>query len=89
MTFRELGLIEPILGALAELGYERPSPIQEKAIPPALTGRDVLGCAQTGTGKTCAFVTPILQRLNAQSVQGRPGSWRSRSRRALRPTASI
>ena len=43
MTFRELGLIEPILGALAELGYERPSPIQEKAIPPALTGRDVLG----------------------------------------------
>ena len=58
MTFRELGLIEPILGALAELGYERPSPIQEKAIPPALTGRDVLGCAQTGTGKTCAFATP-------------------------------
>ena len=72
MTFRELGLIEPILGALAELGYERPSPIQEKAIPPALTGRDVLGCAQTGTGKTCAFATPILQRLNAESVQGRP-----------------
>ena len=72
MTFRELGLIEPILGALAELGYERPSPIQEKAIPPALTGRDVLGCAQTGTGKTCAFATPILQRLNAESIQGRP-----------------
>ena len=72
MTFRELGLIEPILGALAELGYERPSPIQEKAIPPALTGRDVLGCAQTGTGKTCAFATPILQRLNAGAVQGRP-----------------
>ena len=72
MTFRELGLIEPILGALAELGYERPSPIQEKAIPPALTGRDVLGCAQTGTGKTCAFAAPILQRLNAGAVQGRP-----------------
>ncbi|MBU5435980.1 DEAD/DEAH box helicase [Pseudoflavonifractor sp. MSJ-37] len=72
MTFRELGLIEPILGALAELGYEQPSPIQEKAIPPALSGRDVLGCAQTGTGKTCAFASPILQRLSAAKPQGRP-----------------
>ncbi len=72
MTFRELGLIAPILNALEEQGYERPSPIQEKAIPPALTGRDVLGCAQTGTGKTCAFATPILQRLHASRVQGRP-----------------
>lgn len=72
MTFRELGLIAPILNALAEQGYQRPSPIQEKAIPPALTGRDVLGCAQTGTGKTCAFATPILQRLHAKPVQGRP-----------------
>ena len=72
MTFRELGLIEPILGALAELGYEQPSPIQEKAIPPALAGRDVLGCAQTGTGKTCAFASPILQRLSAAKPQGRP-----------------
>lgn len=72
MTFRELGLIAPILDALEEQGYQRPSPIQEKAIPPALIGRDVLGCAQTGTGKTCAFATPILQRLNARKVQGRP-----------------
>ncbi len=72
MTFRELGLIAPILNALEEQGYQRPSPIQEKAIPPALTGRDVLGCAQTGTGKTCAFATPILQRLHANRVQGRP-----------------
>ena len=55
MTFQELGLNEPILRALADQGYEQPSPIQAKAIPPALTGRDVLGCAQTGTGKTCAF----------------------------------
>ena len=60
MTFQELGLDKPILRALAELGYEKPSPIQEKAIPPALAGRDVLGCAQTGTGKTCAFAAPIL-----------------------------
>ena len=72
MTFQELGLNKPILRALAEQGYERPSPIQEKAIPPALAGRDVLGCAQTGTGKTCAFAAPILQRLSARQVKGRP-----------------
>ena len=72
MTFRELGLCAPILSALEEQGYEHPSPIQEKAIPPALEGRDVLGCAQTGTGKTCAFATPILQRLSASPVKGRP-----------------
>ena len=72
MTFQDLGLIAPILKALETQGYQRPSPIQAKAIPPALTGRDVLGCAQTGTGKTCAFATPILQRLNSKKVQGRP-----------------
>ena len=65
MTFQSLGLCAPILKALEEEGYDRPSPIQEKAIPPALAGRDVLGCAQTGTGKTCAFAAPILQRLSA------------------------
>ncbi len=72
MTFQDLGLIDPILKALAEQGYQSPSPIQEKAIGPALAGRDVLGCAQTGTGKTCAFATPILQTLNARKTQGRP-----------------
>ena len=72
MTFQELGLKGPILKALAQQGYERPSPIQEKAIPPALAGKDVLGCAQTGTGKTCAFAAPILQRLAARQVKGRP-----------------
>ena len=72
MTFQTLGLCAPILTALEEHGYERPSPIQEKAIPPALAGRDVLGCAQTGTGKTCAFAAPILQRLSASKVQGHP-----------------
>ena len=72
MTFRDLGLCAPILSALAEQGYEHPSPIQEKAIPPALEGRDVLGCAQTGTGKTCAFAAPILQRLSESPVKGRP-----------------
>ncbi len=69
MTFQDLGLCPPILSALKKLGYEKPSPIQEKAIPPALAGRDVLGCAQTGTGKTCAFATPILQQLNQRKAE--------------------
>ena len=72
MTFRDLGLIAPILTALDEQGYTAPTPIQSKAIPPALVGRDILGCAQTGTGKTCAFAAPILQRLNAEKREGRP-----------------
>ncbi|MGN0985427.1 MAG: DEAD/DEAH box helicase [Candidatus Enterenecus sp.] len=69
MNFRELGLIDPILKALDQEGYTTPTPIQQKAIPPALAGRDVLGCAQTGTGKTCAFAAPILQRLNGRRPQ--------------------
>jgi len=72
MTFRDLGLSAPILTALKEQGYQKPSPIQGKAIPPALAGRDVLGIAQTGTGKTCAFATPILQRLAASTPESRP-----------------
>ena len=72
MQFKDLGLSAPILKALEEQGYKRPSPIQEKAIPPALAGRDVLGCAQTGTGKTCAFAVPILQRLEAKTGPKRP-----------------
>lgn len=63
MTFQQLGLMPQILSALKEQGYVNPTPIQRGAIPPALKGQDVLGCAQTGTGKTCAFATPILQRL--------------------------
>ena len=72
MQFKDLGLNAPILNALKEQGYTSPSPIQEKAIPPALAGRDVLGCAQTGTGKTCAFATPILQRLESRTDPKRP-----------------
>lgn len=65
MTFKELNLIEPIMHAVAEKGYVTPTPIQEQAIPPALEGRDLMGCAQTGTGKTAAFTLPILQQLSA------------------------
>ena len=60
-TFRELGLSEPLLEDLAQLGYERPTPIQEQAIPALLGGRDVIGQAQTGTGKTAAFGLPLLE----------------------------
>ena len=63
MTFTELNLIEPILKAVVREGYEEPSPIQSQAIPLLLEGRDLLGCAQTGTGKTAAFAFPILQTL--------------------------
>ncbi len=66
ITFPDLGLIQPLLLALDKAGYVHPTPIQEQAIPPILQGRDVLGCAQTGTGKTAAFALPILQRLDAQ-----------------------
>ena len=70
MTFKELGLMPQILAALKEQGYESPTPIQRGAIPPALKGQDVLGCAQTGTGKTCAFAAPILQRLSGTCKKG-------------------
>lgn len=63
MQFKDLGIIEPIQKALADQGYTNPTPIQEQAIPILLKGKDLLGCAQTGTGKTAAFAIPILQRL--------------------------
>ena len=65
MTFNELNLSASLLRAVAEAGYESPSPIQASAIPPVLAGRDLMGCAQTGTGKTAAFALPMLDRLTA------------------------
>ena len=65
MTFKDLNITEPILKAIEEKGYANPTPIQVKAIPAALTGKDILGCAQTGTGKTAAFAIPIIQHLQA------------------------
>jgi ATP-dependent RNA helicase RhlE len=76
--FSALGLAEPVLRALVHEGYETPTPIQERAIPPVLEGHDLLGLAQTGTGKTAAFATPILTRLLAT-----PGRAAPRTARAL------
>ena len=66
MTFEQLELIEPIQMALKERKYTTPTPIQAEAIPIVLDGLDLLGCAQTGTGKTAAFSIPILQRIEKQ-----------------------
>jgi ATP-dependent RNA helicase RhlE len=65
-TFAALGLSSPLLRALADEGYDTPTPIQARAIPHVLAGRDLFGCAQTGTGKTAAFALPILERLLAE-----------------------
>ncbi|TLM95951.1 MAG: DEAD/DEAH box helicase, partial [Actinobacteria bacterium] len=65
MTFAELGLSEDILAAVAALGYTEPTPIQEQAVPLVLDGRDVVGVAQTGTGKTAAFSLPLMQRIGS------------------------
>ncbi|MBP0047961.1 DEAD/DEAH box helicase [Marinobacterium sp. AK62] len=67
-TFGDLGLSTPILSALADVGYETPSPIQARSIPPLLEGRDLLGMAQTGTGKTAAFALPLLQRIDTTAT---------------------
>lgn len=71
MYFNELNIIQPILQAIEEEGYKTPTPIQEQAIPLVLKGHDLLGCAQTGTGKTAAFSIPILQKLNDHTFQGK------------------
>lgn len=63
MTFKSLGLSDRVLRGVLEAGYSSPTPIQARAIPPAAEGRDLIGCAQTGTGKTAAFVLPMLDRL--------------------------
>jgi ATP-dependent RNA helicase RhlE len=72
MTFQELNLIEPIHQALKKEGYTTPTPIQAQAIPIVLNGTDLLGCAQTGTGKTAAFAIPIIQLLSKKQYQAKP-----------------
>ena len=93
MKFQDLRLSEPLLRAIGEKGYTDPTPIQQQAIPPVLEGRDLQGCAQTGTGKTAAFTLPMLQLLAAEPapkgrrpiralVLTRRANWRSRSTNA-------
>ncbi len=84
-TFDDLPLIDPLKQAVAALGYEKPTPIQARAIPPLLDGRDVLGCARTGTGKTAAFALPVLQHLDGGR---RPGRARARAL-VLTPTREL
>ena len=86
MKFENLRIIEPILKALAEEGYKAPTPIQEQAIPHALEGKDILGCAQTGTGKTAAFAIPIIQNIHGQ---GNKGSSRKIQSLILTPTREL
>ncbi len=75
-TFEMLHLAEPVLRAVKDEGYERPTPIQAAAIPPLVEGKDLIGCAQTGTGKTAAFALPILTRLAANRRHALPKSAR-------------
>lgn len=100
MTFEQLELIEPIHKALKKEKYTTPTPIQAEAIPVVLDGSDLLGCAQTGTGKTAAFSIPIIQKIEEQILSGRkPGvkaliltptrELRSRLAKALRLTGVI
>jgi len=72
-SFAGLNLIEPILSVLQREGYSVPTPIQQQAIPPLLAGKDLLGCAQTGTGKTAAFALPVLQHLDNDRRRATPG----------------
>jgi len=85
MSFTSLGLSTPILNALAEQGYETPTPIQVQAIPAILQGKDVMAAAQTGTGKTAGFTLPILERLS----RGRPAQANQARALVLTPTREL
>lgn len=84
MTFSELKLIKPLMTALDKMGYSVPTPIQEQSIPHILAGKDIFGCAQTGTGKTAAFALPILQLIEASSTAAASaGATRNKGIKAL------
>ena len=87
MTFASLHLMPQLLQAVTKSGYASPTPIQAATIPLVLAGKDVLGCAQTGTGKTAAFALPILQNLSRRPV--RPGAPRPIRALILTPTREL
>jgi ATP-dependent RNA helicase RhlE len=89
MTFEELSLPSILLRAVAAAGYTAPTPIQEKAIPHVLSGKDLLGCAQTGTGKTAAFALPTLTRLDAKPLNTPRGARRPTRVLVLTPTREL
>ncbi len=89
MEFSQLQLKEELLRALRDAGYTEPSPIQDKAIPPVLDGRDVLACAQTGTGKTAAFALPTLQLLSAHAAANAPAPRGGGKRQPARPVRCL
>jgi ATP-dependent RNA helicase RhlE len=89
MNFQELSLSEPLLRALAAERYEIPTPIQAQAIPPVMQGRDLVGCAQTGTGKTAAFALPILHRLTAAAIPAPASGRRPIRSLILAPTREL
>ncbi len=89
MTFDQLHLIKPILDALHTEGYTTPTPIQQQAIPVLLEGKDLLGCAQTGTGKTAAFAIPILQLMHKQRLEGKEQNKRYIRALVLTPTREL
>ncbi len=89
MTFQSLGLVEPILKALQNEGYEKPTPIQAQAIPVILEGTDLIGCAQTGTGKTAAFAIPIIQNLYKKKQEQPQGGKRHIKVLILTPTREL
>lgn len=84
MTFKELGLVDPILRAINDVGYTETTEIQGRSIPIVLDGKDIIGCAQTGTGKTAAFAIPILQMLDKQ-----PNNKRTPKALILAPTREL
>lgn len=75
MKFEELGLHEDILEGIRPMNFDRMTPVQEQTIPVIMEGRDLIGCAQTGTGKTAAYTLPLLERLLREAI---PTTWSSR-----------
>jgi hypothetical protein len=94
MSFQEFGLLDEVVHGVQSMGYVDPTPIQLRAIPVVLSGKDLMGSAQTGTGKTAAFALPILTKLKTKGklralISSRRGNWRRRWRRLFAITRGL